>query len=89
MKSNKDLTDTQMRALVLIHELTGKVRKVGKDEIGVRLDVLERLRESGHIHSAAPFAYRFHTVTLTDLGLAALPRSVKDDEPDAPAPAGP
>jgi hypothetical protein len=86
---NKELTDTQLRALARIHELTGAGRKVGKDMICTRQDVLERLRESGHIHSAAPFAYRFHTVTLTDLGLAALPGRGKDDEPATPAPAGP
>jgi len=85
----KELTETQLRALARIADISATGRKANKDMIGARQDVLERLRESGHIHSAAPFAYKFHTVTLTELGLAALPRSGKDEEPEAPAPAGP
>jgi len=86
---DKVLTDKQLHTLARIADISATGRKAHKDMIGARQDVLERLRESGHIHSASPFAYKFHTVTLTELGLAALPKSGKDEEPEVPAPAGP
>lgn len=86
--SAKTLTNIQLRTLSRIAELERTGRKVDKNLIGARQDVLERLRETEHIHSAPPFAYRFHTVTLTELGLSALPGG-KDAEPEASAPAGP
>lgn len=46
--------------------------RAAKSIYRVRLNVLEKLRSLGLIHSAGPFSFEFHTVTLTEAGRAAL-----------------
>lgn len=66
------LTGPQLHTLRAIAiKLQDRASLHGKHE-GFNIRVLERLRAAGLIHSAGPFAWAFHTTTLTDAGRVAL-----------------
>jgi hypothetical protein len=72
-KPIKKLTPVQYRVLLDLKRRTdhslGMTRQV---DLRCNKGVLERLRDAGLLHSAGPFAWQFHNLTITDAGRAAL-----------------
>jgi hypothetical protein len=73
MKRIVKLTEAQIKILRRIETLTSNGNPAHKTRInGARMDVLDRLFDSGYIHSAQPFSRVYHSVTLTEKGLQAV-----------------
>lgn len=66
------LTKAQARALSKMAEANSQGRQASKQSIGASVVVLGKLESLGLIHSAKPFAYAYHTMTITPAGRAAL-----------------
>jgi hypothetical protein len=67
------LTNAQRKALAYIAETYDRRgAPIQAGDTRIRVDVLERLRNAGLIHSEAPFAWTFYAVSITDEGRAAL-----------------
>jgi hypothetical protein len=66
------VTKPQANALRIVRTEGDAGRAFNHDRFRVNARVLERLRALGLIISESPFAYRFHTVRITDAGRKAL-----------------
>ena len=65
------VTKEQMRILEMLEVKSPQHR----DKLLARVKVLERMVDAGLIVSAQPFAFAFHTVSITEAGRAALAES--------------
>ena len=66
------LTKAQLATLKTISDVNAAGRSADRTRLGTTTALLDRMKLAGLITSARPFAYRYHTVSITDAGRRAL-----------------